>query len=59
MTDVLVVKLGSSSVTKAAGPDHELLSGALSDAIEAQRLGWHVVIVSSGAVCARASAQAG
>jgi glutamate 5-kinase len=50
MTDVLVVKLGSSSVTKATGPDHELLSGALSDAIEAQRLGWHVVIVSSGAV---------
>jgi glutamate 5-kinase len=49
MADVLVVKLGSSSVTKAAGPDQELLSSALSDAIEAQRLGWHVVIVSSGA----------
>lgn len=50
MTDVLVVKLGSSSVTKAAGPDQELLTSALGDAIEAQRLGWHVVIVSSGAV---------
>jgi glutamate 5-kinase len=50
MTGIIVVKLGSSSVTKVAGPDHVLLSSTLKDAIEAQRLGWHVVLVSSGAV---------
>jgi glutamate 5-kinase len=50
MADILVVKLGSSSVTKATGPDQALLSSTLKDAIEAQRLGWNVVLVSSGAV---------
>ncbi|MBL7494408.1 glutamate 5-kinase [Frankia sp. AgB1.9] len=47
---ILVVKLGSSSVTRASGPDPRLLTNTLDSALEAHDLGWGVVIVSSGAV---------
>ncbi|AJM77683.1 glutamate 5-kinase [Rathayibacter toxicus] len=46
----LVVKMGSSSVTKQSGPDPVLLGSALESACAAHRLGWDVVLVSSGAV---------
>lgn len=46
----LVVKMGSSSVTKQSGPDPVLLASALESAFAAQALGWDVVLVSSGAV---------
>ncbi len=46
---LLVVKLGSSSVTKSEGPDTSILADALDQAVEAMRRGWRVVLVSSGA----------
>ncbi|WP_162239026.1 MULTISPECIES: glutamate 5-kinase [unclassified Rathayibacter] len=46
----LVVKMGSSSVTKQSGPDPVLLASALESAFSAQQEGWDVVLVSSGAV---------
>jgi glutamate 5-kinase len=46
----LVVKLGSSSVTRGTGPDPVLLTSALDAALNARDSGWNVVIVSSGAV---------
>lgn len=46
----LVVKMGSSSVTKQSGPDPVLLARALESALTAQASGWDVVLVSSGAV---------
>ncbi|NQX28476.1 glutamate 5-kinase [Microbacteriaceae bacterium VKM Ac-2854] len=46
----LVVKMGSSSVTKQSGPDPVLLARALESALTAQSFGWDVVLVSSGAV---------
>lgn len=46
----LVVKMGSSSVTKQSGPDPVLLASALESAFSARALGWDVVLVSSGAV---------
>ncbi|PPI77191.1 glutamate 5-kinase [Rathayibacter rathayi] len=46
----LVVKMGSSSVTKQSGPDPVLLASALESAFAARALGWDVVLVSSGAV---------
>jgi len=46
----LVVKMGSSSVTKQSGPDPVLLASALESAFTARGLGWDVVLVSSGAV---------
>lgn len=46
----MVVKLGSSSITRAVGPDPALLASTIDSAIRAQALGWDVVIVSSGAV---------
>ncbi|WP_165759560.1 glutamate 5-kinase [Rathayibacter oskolensis] len=46
----LVVKMGSSSVTKQSGPDPVLLASALESAFTARDLGWDVVLVSSGAV---------
>ncbi|NQX10233.1 glutamate 5-kinase [Microbacteriaceae bacterium VKM Ac-2855] len=46
----LVVKMGSSSVTKQSGPDPVLLARALESALTAQGHGWDVVLVSSGAV---------
>lgn len=46
----LVVKMGSSSVTKQSGPDPVLLANALESAFTARGLGWDVVLVSSGAV---------
>ncbi len=50
MKNVLVVKLGSSSVTRESGPDGALLRHWLDEAIEAGRRGWSVVLISSGAV---------
>lgn len=47
---ILVVKMGSSSVTKHSGPDPVLLASALESAFAARDLGWDVVLVSSGAV---------
>lgn len=55
MTDVsatkpiLVVKLGSSSVTRDSGPDTSILADALDQAVAAMAAGWGVVLVSSGA----------
>ncbi|QHC66644.1 glutamate 5-kinase [Rathayibacter sp. VKM Ac-2759] len=46
----LVVKMGSSSVTKQSGPDPVLLASALESAFAARAAGWDVVLVSSGAV---------
>lgn len=46
----LVVKMGSSSVTKQSGPDPVLLASALESAFAAHQAGWDVVLVSSGAV---------
>ena len=47
---ILVVKLGSTSVTRDAGPDYALLASALQEAVAARECGWNVVLVSSGAV---------
>ena len=46
----IVVKIGSSSVTRATGPDPVLLTSALDAAIGARSIGWSVVLISSGAV---------
>ena len=46
----IVVKIGSSSVTRATGPDPVVLTGALDAALNARSLGWSAVLVSSGAV---------
>jgi glutamate 5-kinase len=46
----IVVKIGSSSVTRSTGPDPVVLTGALDAALNARSLGWSVVLVSSGAV---------
>jgi glutamate 5-kinase len=46
----IVVKIGSSSVTRATGPDPVVLTAALDAALTARSLGWSVVLVSSGAV---------
>ena len=46
---LLVVKLGSSSVTQDSGPDTSILTDALDEAIEAMSKGWQVILVSSGA----------
>jgi glutamate 5-kinase len=46
----MVVKIGSSSVTRATGPDPVLLASALDAALSARSLGWSVILVSSGAV---------
>jgi glutamate 5-kinase len=46
---LLVVKLGSSSVTKDSGPDTSILADALDQAIDAMANGWQVILVSSGA----------
>jgi glutamate 5-kinase len=46
----VVVKIGSSSVTRSTGPDPVVLTGALDAALTARSLGWNVVLVSSGAV---------
>ena len=44
----IVVKIGSSSVTRATGPDPVVLTGALDAALSARSLGWSAVLVSSG-----------
>ncbi|HEU5418708.1 MAG TPA: glutamate 5-kinase, partial [Streptosporangiaceae bacterium] len=46
----IVVKIGSSSVTRATGPDPVVLTSALDAALNARSLGWSVVLISSGAV---------
>ena len=46
----IVVKIGSSSVTRSTGPDPVVLTSALDGALTARSLGWNVVLVSSGAV---------
>ncbi len=46
----IVVKIGSSSVTRATGPDPVLLTSALDAAISARSIGWNVALISSGAV---------
>jgi glutamate 5-kinase len=46
----IVVKLGSSSVTRSTGPDPVVLTSALDAALHARSLGWNAVLVSSGAV---------
>src|SRR5262249_54238235 len=46
----IIVKIGSSSVTRSTGPDLVVLTGALDAALNARSLGWSVVLVSSGAV---------
>jgi glutamate 5-kinase len=46
----IVVKIGSSSVTRSTGPDPVVLTSALDAALSARSLGWSVVLVSSGAV---------
>jgi glutamate 5-kinase len=46
----MVVKIGSSSVTRSTGPDPVVLTSALDAALNARSLGWNVVLVSSGAV---------
>ncbi|MCX5239887.1 glutamate 5-kinase [Streptomyces prunicolor] len=50
MSRTAVVKLGSSSVTGAAGPDPVLLASTLESVIGVRAAGWNVVLVSSGAV---------
>jgi glutamate 5-kinase len=47
---LLVVKIGSSSVTRSTGPDPVVLTSALDAALSARSLGWNVALVSSGAV---------
>jgi glutamate 5-kinase len=46
----IVVKIGSSSVTRATGPDPVVLTSALDAALSARSLGWSAVLISSGAV---------
>jgi glutamate 5-kinase len=46
----IVVKIGSSSVTRSTGPDPVVLTSALDAALSVRSLGWNVVLVSSGAV---------
>jgi glutamate 5-kinase len=47
---LIVVKIGSSSVTRSTGPDPVVLTSALDAALGARSLGWIVALVSSGAV---------
>ncbi len=46
----IVVKIGSSSVTRSTGPDPVVLTAALDAALSARSLGWNVILISSGAV---------
>jgi glutamate 5-kinase len=46
----IVVKIGSSSITRSTGPDPVVLTSALDAALNAKSLDWNVVLVSSGAV---------
>ncbi|MGH3276538.1 MAG: glutamate 5-kinase, partial [Streptosporangiaceae bacterium] len=46
----IVVKIGSSSLTRSTGPDPVVLTSALDAALNAASLGWSVILVSSGAV---------
>lgn len=51
----IVVKLGSSSVTRTTGPDPVVLTSALDAALHARSLGWNVTLVTSGAVSSGAA----
>jgi glutamate 5-kinase len=51
----IVVKLGSSSVTRGTGPDPVVLTSALDAALNARSLGWSVTLVTSGAVSSGAA----
>jgi len=51
----IVVKLGSSSVTRPTGPDPVVLTSALDGALNARSLGWSVTLVTSGAVSSGAA----
>jgi glutamate 5-kinase len=51
----IVVKLGSSSVTRSTGPDPVVLTSALDAALGARSLGWNVILVTSGAVSSGAA----
>ena len=51
----IVVKLGSSSVTRSTGPDPVVLTSALDAALHARSLGWSVTLVTSGAVSSGAA----
>jgi glutamate 5-kinase len=51
----IVVKLGSSSVTRTTGPDPVVLTSALDAALHARSLGWSVTLVTSGAVSSGAA----
>jgi len=46
----MVVKLGSSSITRLSGPNPALLASTIDSAIRARAIGWDVIVVSSGAV---------
>jgi len=50
MAATIVVKIGSSSITRASGPDPVLLASAIDAAISARASDHNVVLVSSGAV---------
>jgi len=49
------VKLGSSSVTRATGPDPVVLTSALDAALNARAVGWSVTLVTSGAISSGAA----
>lgn len=51
----IVVKLGSSSVTRSTGADPVVLTSALDAALNARSLGWNVILVTSGAVSSGAA----
>ena len=51
----IVVKLGSSSVTRATGPDPVVLTSALDAALNARSMGWSVTLVTSGAISSGAA----
>lgn len=51
----IVVKLGSSSVTRATGPDPVVITSALDAALNARSLGWSVTLVTSGAISSGAA----
>ncbi len=51
----VVIKLGSSSVTRETGPDPTVLAATLDACLRARQAGWDTVLISSGAVSAGAS----
>src|SRR5260370_24843290 len=51
----ILVKLGSSSVTRSTGPYPVVLTSALDAALNARSLGWNAILVTSGAVSSGAA----